>query len=100
MAVVLVVVAVVLVVVDAHQDTEVSHCCVSKDYGDVYSDSHQNVATSTSLLSAECLSFRMTHGWQKSVDIRRTISYVIVHVIVLILLYCCTCESSFMKILQ
>ena len=45
-------------------DTEVSHCCVSKDYDDVSSDSHRSMAASTSLLSGERLMFGTTRGWQ------------------------------------
>ena len=50
---------------DAHQDAEVSHCCVSAGSGDVSSDLHRSKATTTSLLSAECLPSGTTHGRRK-----------------------------------
>ena len=59
------VVVLVVVVVVAHQDAEVSHYCVSKDSGDISSDSHRSVVTSTSSLSAKCLKSGTTCGWRK-----------------------------------
>ena len=50
---------------DAHQDNEVFHYRVSMDSSDISSDTHQSVAASTSLLSAECLLSGMTRGQRK-----------------------------------
>ena len=50
---------------DAHQDAEVSHCCVSAGSGDVSSDLHQSVAATTGSLSAERLPSGTTRGWRK-----------------------------------
>ena len=50
---------------DAHQDAEVSHCCVSTDSSDVSSDLHCGVAATTGSLSAECLPSGTTRGRRK-----------------------------------
>ena len=58
-----------------------------KDSGDVSSDSHQSVATSTSSLSANRLLSGRTRGWQKWTYTEPFLMFRIVHVIVLILLH-------------
>ena len=50
---------------DAHQNAEVSYCCVSMDSTNVSSDLHQNVAATTGSSSAEHLLSGMKYGWRK-----------------------------------